>query len=580
MCGFIGGTLFSDRYPLAAERLRHRGPDAGGMWSDNRVTLAFRRLAVIDIEQRSNQPMVSPDGNVIMVFNGEIYGFRQLKSTLESHGFRFVTASDTEVVMNAYLHWGERFVDHIDGMFAIAFYDQRWQQITLWRDRVGIKPLYYFWDQKHFLFASEIKAIQELLGNQLQPNLEAYYDFLTYHAIPAPKTGFKNVYQLRPAHHVRFDLSNQRLSSPSRYWELIAEPDHRLTFETAQEQLREHLSRSVRDQLIADVPVGCFLSGGVDSSILAYEGSLATSKRKLKTFSMGFEGQPSELPFARAVAEHLGTEHYENELPAAAIDLEKLKQWFDEPFGDTSAFPTHAVAAAARKHVTVALSGDGGDELFGGYRRYLQVTERTCCSTRFFDWWEHKKQRFAHGRLPRKAMNYMAIYLAPAMDRYLKLMAGLSRSEKRAFAHEYKIPDDYDDVWAWREYWRVDLPIRTRLQYLDFNRYLPDDLLTKVDRTSMAESLEVRVPFLAKELVEFAFRIPESTRYRGSSKGVLKASYAAFLPRNLFDRKKMGFGIPKSFATQPYALVTAHIIDNSFNDQASTQSRSSLVGAH
>ncbi len=545
MCGFVGGTLQSDRYGQAANRLQHRGPDALGIWSDDRVTLGFRRLAVIDIDPRSNQPMVSPDGTVAMVFNGEIYGFRDLKSTLEHHGYQFKTESDTEVLLYAYLQWGAHFVDRIDGMFAIAIYDQRSQQITLWRDRVGIKPLYYFWDQKHFVFASEIKAIQELLENQLQPNLEAYYDFLTYHAIPAPKTGFKNVFQLRPAHSIQFDLTNQRLSVPSRYWELNVEPDHRMTFEDAQEQLRELLSRSVRDQLIADVPVGCFLSGGVDSSILAYEGARATSK--LKTFSMGFEGEPSELPYAREVANHLGTEHYESELPATAIDFNKLKEWFDEPFGDTSAFPTHAVAAAARQHVTVALAGDGGDELFGGYRRYLQVSERACRSTRLFDWWELKKQRFPHGQLPRKAMNFLALHLAPTLTLYLKLMSGLTRSEKRPYAQVFGIPDDYDDLWAWREYWLPELPVRTRMQYLDFHRYLSDDLLTKVDRTSMAVSLEVRVPFLAKDVIAHAFRIPETIRYQGGKKGVLRSAYSRMLPTDSLNRAKKGFGVPASF---------------------------------
>jgi len=558
MCGFVGGTLLSDRYPQAAERLRHRGPDAGGMWSDKRVSLAFRRLAVIDLDERSNQPMVSPDGKVIMVFNGEIYGFRQLQETLESHGYRFVTESDTEVLMNAYLHWGERFVDHIDGMFAIVIYDQRSQKITLWRDRVGIKPLYYFWDQKHFVFASEIKAIQELLDNSLQPNLEAYYDFLTYNAIPAPKTGFKNVFQLRPAHSIQFDLTNQRLSSPSRYWELVVEPDHRMTFEGAQEQLRELLSRSVRDQLIADVPVGCFLSGGVDSSILAYEGSRATPN--LKTFSMGFVGEPSELPYAREVAEHLGTEHYESELPATAIDFGKLKEWFDEPFGDTSAFPTHAVATDAQKQVTVALSGDGGDELFGGYRRYLQVSDRTCRSVRLFDWWEQTKQRFLHGQLPRKAMNYLALHLAPTLSLYLKLMSGLTRSEKQPYARVFGIYEGYDDLWAWREYWRPELPVRSRMQYLDFHRYLPDDLLSKVDRTSMAVSLEVRVPYLATDVVEHAFRIPESMRYQGGKKGLLRAAYHRMLPANILNRPKKGFGVPASFQSVASAYRPALIL--------------------
>lgn len=545
MCGFVGGTLVTDRYPQAAERLRHRGPDAGGFWSNDKVNLAFRRLSVIDLDERSNQPMASQDGQVVLMFNGEIYGFKNVRSSLESHGFRFETESDTEVLLNAYLHWGERFVDHVDGMFAIVIYDQRSQRILLWRDRVGIKPLYYFWDQNHFVFASEIKAIQELFEGQLQPNPEAYYDFLTYHAIPAPKTGLKNVALLRPAHSIQLEVENKRLSAPSCYWELSYTPDEILTFDGAQEQLRELLGRSVSDQLVSDVPVGCFLSGGVDSSVLAHEGARATSK--LNTFSMGFEGEASELPFAREVAEYLGTEHFEAELPATAIDFEKLADWFDDPFADTSAFPTHAVAKEARRHVTVALSGDGGDELFGGYARYQQVTDRSRVSVRLFDWWESTKQRFTHGRLPRKAMNYLALHLAPTLNLYLKRMAGLSRGEKRPYAREFGLSDEYDDLWAWREYWRPELPMRTRLQYLDFHRYLPDILLPKVDRTSMAVSLEVRVPFLAKEVVEFAFRIPEGIRFTTGPKGVLRAAYQNDLPTSILDRVKSGFGMPRSF---------------------------------
>ncbi|WP_404310024.1 asparagine synthase (glutamine-hydrolyzing) [Neorhodopirellula lusitana] len=545
MCGFVGGTLREGDYDRGIQSIRHRGPDDQQVWRDERVTLAFARLAIIDLDSRSAQPMHSPDGQVVIVFNGEIYGYRNLRDRLAGLGHKFQTQSDTEVLLHAYLQWGDSFVEHIDGMFAIAIYDKSTDKIGLWRDRVGIKPLYYFWDQKHFIFASEIKAIQELLGKPLQPNLEAYYDFLTYQTIPAPKTGFKNVYQLRPAHRIQFDLTNQRLADPVRYWELIVEPDHGMTIESAQEQLREHLRRSVREQLIADVPVGCFLSGGVDSSVLAYEGSRASSQ--LKTFSMGFEGESSELPYARKVAEQLGTEHHENELPRTAIDFEKLKQWFDEPFGDTSAFPTHAVAAAARQHVTVALSGDGGDELFGGYGRYLQVSDRVCRSSSFFNWWERKKQRFGHGQLPRKGMNYLALHLAPTLSLYLKLMTGLGSGEKHPYAQEFGIAADYDDLWAWREYWRMELPVRTRMQYLDFHRYLPDDLLAKVDRTSMAVSLEVRVPYLAKDVIEHAFRIPETIRYQGGKKGVLRSSYEQTLPADILRRPKKGFGIPTSF---------------------------------
>ncbi len=545
MCGFVGGTRRDAAYEAASDALLHRGPDARELWSDEWVTLSFLRLAIVDLDPRAMQPMFSTNRDVCIVFNGEIYGYMRLRQRLEALGHSFRTSSDTEVLLTAYLQWGDSFVEHIDGMFSIVLYDMRNRSLRLWRDRVGIKPLYYYWDSHSFLFASEIKAINAALEGSLEPRLDAYYDFLTYQSIPPPKTGYKNVFQLRPGHMLVMRAAEGCLDAEKPYWRLEVEPDHSMDISGAATKVREAIEESVRDQLIADVPVGTFLSGGVDSSIISYEA--ARIQPGMKAFSIGFGQAKNEIPFAQEVAAHLDVELYAQVFGESEVDMEIFRQWFDEPFADTSAFPTHAVAKLAREQVVVALSGDGGDELFGGYSRYERYREPGYRSAALYALWERGKLIFRHKSVLRRAMNLVSLFLAPPLAGYGKHMSSLSDGERALFARQFSIPSDYDDYWAWREYWRSDLPIKTRLQYLDFHRYLPDDILTKVDRATMAESLEARVPFLARNVVELAFRIPERLHFFRGPKSVLREAYRDCIPDSVFERNKVGFGMPATY---------------------------------
>ena len=556
MCGLVGGNNPEWRYDLAANSLTHRGPDAQQVVHLGPVTFGFARLAVIDPTRAADQPMSSPGGDVCLVFNGEIYGYQLLKRQLEQRGHAFRTGSDTEVVLNAYLEWGPGFVDRMDGMFAIAIYDRRCDQILLYRDRAGIKPLYYLWDGTSFGFASELKAIEQLSGDlSLRIDNTALYDFLTYGYIPAPKSLYRNVHKLPPATCLRFDVGQQSVIQQFRYWELPTA--HRSVMRTADvtAELSDLIQQSVSEQLVADVPVGSFLSGGMDSSIVV--ATAADHVDRLKTFSVGFDDAAhSETEFARDIAEQFATDHCETTFHQADADeqLSQLKSLYDEPFADTSAFPTRHVCCLARKSVTVALSGDGGDELFGGYKwyhRYARLLRMGATSLPGPSNWLDR----AHGMLPvgtlrRKVVGAAAMATTDPLSLYVRLMGGLTKARKQDYARLLQIDDDYDDCWYYRQHWRLDLPVLTRLQYLDFHTYLPDDILTKVDRASMAHSLEVRVPFLSRRLIEFAFSLPEHVRYDGKQlKGVLKHAYRRILPSSILSRPKKGFSTPPSYAS-------------------------------
>lgn len=554
MCGFVGGTDPSLRFGEALDTLVHRGPDAGELRLVAPVYVGFRRLSIIDLKASANQPMLAPDGTSWIVFNGEVYGYRELRADLAKRGHVFHTDSDTEVVLHAYLEWGAEFIDRIDGMFAIAIWDARSQQLRLYRDRPGIKPLYYFYDGRRFVFASELKAIEKALGaDNLAIDGTACYDFLGYRYVPAPKTLYKRCYKLPPAHELVYTPATGALQSPRRYWQIAIPREPRTPpLESCCEELRALIATSVAEQMIADVPLGFFLSGGVDSSVVV--AAAASTGAHVATFSIGFDSDAvSETPFARAVASRFGTDHHERILTQASAQelLPKLKSWFDEPFADESALPTYLVSAAARQHVTVVLTGDGGDEVFGGYRTYARYA-------RYARWpsWPPQVERLTYSlRRPfqrRHVVSRIVTLLETAFsdgpNLWAKLMGGMSTPAKKAYARELEIPRDYDDWWHYREFWRDDLPLRTRLQYLDFHTFMPGLVLTKVDRTSMAVSLEARVPLLARRVVEFSFGIAESLRYhRNEPKGLLRHAYRGVLPDHILDRRKKGFGIPRYY---------------------------------
>jgi len=554
MCGFVGGTDPAWDYAAALASIVHRGPDDGQLKLDGPVRVGFRRLAIIDLDDEANQPMLADDGESWLVFNGEIYGFRELRAKLEKHGHIFRTSSDTEVVLRAYFEWGDEFVERIDGMFAIALWDARLQRLKLYRDRPGIKPLYYYHDGKRFAFASELKALEHALdANDLQVDHSALYDFLGYRYVPAPKTHYHNCFKLLPAHCLSYDPETGRIDGPHRYWTIpVPEQPRQISADEAAEELRSLIDDSVRNQMISDVPLGFFLSGGIDSSVVV--ASASRMGADVSTFSIGFDSSAaSETPFAREVAELFGTKHHERILmqSAAADLLPRLKTWFDEPFADDSAMPTFLVSQMARENVTVALTGDGGDEVFGGYRTYPRFARYDGLPS-----WPPFMDRFTYAlRKPfgrRSTVTRLSMLLELAMSQgprlWGKIMGGLPEAAKRHYRDRFGIPADYDDWWHFREYWRDDLPFRTRLQLVDFHTFMPGLVLTKVDRTSMAVSLEARVPLLDRRIIEFSFSLPEAVRYHNDEpKGLLRHAYRGILPDHILDRRKKGFGIPRYY---------------------------------
>jgi len=550
----MGGTETEWRYEAALEAIRHRGPDAGGLKLDGMIKVGFRRLSIIDLAETANQPFFAADRKTWIVFNGEIYGYRALRAELEAAGRAFRTQSDTEVLLEAYLEWGEDFVEHIDGMFAIALWDARDCKLRLYRDRPGIKPLYYFYDGRRFAFASELKAIEQALGGgNLKTDQTALYDFLGYRYVPAPKTLYRHCFKLLPGHTLRFDPATGIASTPRPYWRLETTiRTDGITADAAAEELRALIDESVREQMVADVPLGFFLSGGLDSSVVV--ASAAAQGARVSTFSIGFDAdEVSETPYARLVAGHFATDHHERILSqAAARDLlPKLKAWFDEPFADDSALPTWLVSSLARERVTVVLTGDGSDEVFGGYstyRRYVRYAGWPVWPKRF-DRMAVRLRKRVHRRNPlHRFLRVLETGLSADIELWSKIMHGMPPDAKREYQRELGLGRDYDDWWHYREHWREDLPLRTRLQYLDFHTYLPGSILTKVDRTSMAVSLEARVPLLARRLVEFSFSLPEEIRLAGGeAKGLLRHAYRGILPEAILNRRKKGFGLPRYY---------------------------------
>jgi asparagine synthase (glutamine-hydrolysing) len=554
VCGFVGGSEPGWRYEPALEAIRHRGPDAGGLRLSGPIKVGFRRLSIIDLAESANQPFLAADGETWIVFNGEIYGYQRLRKQLESLGHAFRTQSDTEVLLEAYLEWGQAFIQHIDGMFAIAIWDARDRKLRLYRDRPGIKPLYYYYDGKRFAFASELKAIATALAEEgLQTDQTALYDFLGYRYVPAPKTLYRHCFKLLPAHTLCYDPESGVASTPRAYWALPTETTRtNVSIGEAAESLRALIDESVRDQMIADVPLGFFLSGGIDSSIVV--ASAASAGARVSTFSIGFDSDDtSETPYARMVAAHFSTDHHERILSQSAAQglLPKLKTWFDEPFADDSALPTYLVASIAREKVTVVLTGDGSDEVFGGYSTYHRYVR----SARLPNWpgvfdrsVVRLRKRLRHRNPFNRFLRVLETSLSRDVELWSKIMHGISPEAKTEYRREFGLSRDYDDWWHYRQYWREDLPLTTRLQFLDFHTYLPGSILTKVDRTSMAVSLEARVPLLSRRLIEFSFSLPESIRlYGGQAKGILKYAYRDILPPSIIERRKKGFGVPRYY---------------------------------
>lgn len=490
--------------------------------------------------------MTNENGTVWLVYNGEIYNFKTLKKELIKAGHIFRSDSDTEVIIHAYEEWGIESVHRFRGMFAYALWDERLQQLFLVRDRFGIKPLFYYEQDGNLSFASELKALTSDPDINLTLDETAIYDFFTYRYIPTPKTIYQNIKKLPPGHYAIFKNGKLALT---QYWDLPFDQDSRISEAEALDCLRNKLKEVVDLHLIADVPVGVMLSGGLDSSTLC---ALAAKgmHEQLHTFSIGFDvKEHSETEFARMVADQYDTTHHELTLTRemAMASHKRVESLYDEPFADSSAIPTFAVSQLARNNVTVALSGEGGDELFGGYSwypLYLQVAKGDIIPSQI---------RRAIGkqvrRLPwdfRGKWKLSIAGLGP-IERYVKFISGFLRSEKNAILSPQFLRrfNDYDDYWHFRRYWREDLDPFSRMQYLDFKTFLNDDVLTKMDRASMAVSLEARVPLLDHELVETVIRLPIGVRNRNTEqKYIFKKAVVDDLPSAIIDRKKKGFSAP------------------------------------
>jgi asparagine synthase (glutamine-hydrolysing) len=553
VCGIVGGNVKAWNYVKAIESIKHRGPDSQEIRSEDDFTFGFVRLAIIDLDPRSNQPMYSSDNQYIIVFNGEIYNYKVVKEVLQSKGFRFRTESDTEVALVAYIHWGADFLQHIEGMFAIAIYDRVKKEILVCRDQVGIKPLYYFYDGSRFAFCSELKGLEALCHDvKFEYDFTAIYDYLTYLYIPQPKTKYRNVFTLLPAHYLIFQLNTQQIMI-HQYWKLEPKLNFQGTAEQAALIARNLIQKAVDMQMVADVPVGFFLSGGIDSACVV--ASAAKIKNNLVTFSIGFEDdEHNETEYAKIVATKFKTKHFESIFAFSAINdlMRNMKTWYDEPFADTSAFPSYFVSKLAREHVTVVLTGDGGDEIFGGYGWYLnflKLLRRKLFTSKWLEklFLKLRKKCDPAGKF-HLIFHYLQILFSNEFAIYTKQLGGLTKIEKEKYAKMLGIPKDYDDYWVFRKYWRPDLPKFTRLQFLDFHSYLPFDILTKVDRVSMAVALECRVPLLSLELIEFFFSLPENIRLPNSQlKGLVKESFKTIIPEIILTKKKQGFSIPKTY---------------------------------
>jgi asparagine synthase (glutamine-hydrolysing) len=549
MCGLFGAIAtnifleqdFINRARSARDMLAHRGPDQSGEWYNDDVYIGHRRLSILDTSIAGQQPMKNE--RAVVTVNGEIYNFQTLRTELQSHGFEFKSSSDSEVVLHGYNYWGiDLLAEKIDGMYAIVIYDVEKKKLFVIRDRVGIKPFYYYFDDEFFSWASEIKSLTDFIGQEsLKIDNTAVIDFLTYRYIPAPKSIYKKVFKLPAASILTFSIDDKKLKT-KKYWSLNIS-ESKASDEILEKELINLLSESTAEQLVSDVPLGLLLSGGIDSSVIA---ALAVKNGgQLQSFSMGFSDiEKDETKFAEIAARHIGTNHHIDLFENAEMSglYSRMLNWFDEPFGDTSAVPTYRVCKYAKANVTVALSGDGGDELFGGYSWYHKF-QKLMIVHKFLPFLP--KFGFELPNLIPGARRFELLTIGDPLWLYARLRGSLSYKSLEKWKKRLNVDSSYDPLWAYRAHYHTEFSPRKAAQIIDFHTYLPDDILTKVDRVSMAVSLECRPPFLSKSVVEHAFNLPDKFLYKNKElKGGLKTSIKELLPKNLLTRKKQGFGVP------------------------------------
>jgi asparagine synthase (glutamine-hydrolysing) len=527
--------------------IRHRGPDDEGMLVDDGVALGMRRLSIIDLST-GHQPIHNEDRTMWIVFNGEIYNFRELRNELAAAGHRFYTASDTEVIVHAYEAWGTAAIARLRGMFGLAIWDARSRTLLIARDRIGIKPLHYAEVKGRLYFGSEIKSLLEAPDLPRDLDLGALDHYLSFLYTPRDRSIFTNIRKLPPGHLLTW---RDGQATVQQYWQLPADESYTGSEEDAVRDLRAVLSDAVRSHLVSDVPLGAFLSGGIDSSLVV--GLMAqTSGARVKTFSIGFdEAEFDELEHARRVAQHFGTDHHEFVVKPDAISiLDRLVSHCDEPFADPSAIPTWYVSEMARRRVTVVLSGDGGDELFGGYERYVPHA-RVMAFDRYTPAALRRAAAIVAARLPHgvRGRNFLRHVGRDTEGRYIDSIRFFAADEKPALltSDVVRALDGANaEALLARHFERyAHLAWPTQMMRFDAETYLPEDVLTKVDRMSMAHSIESCVPLLDNEVIRFACSLPASLKIRnGRHKHVLKEVAAALLPAEILNRRKQGFGVP------------------------------------
>lgn len=558
MCGIIGAIKpFKN---LEIDCLHHRGPDSNGLWDDNHILLGHTRLKIIDLSKNGSQPMISKSQKYILVYNGEIYNFQEIRKQLINLGYEFQSNSDSEVLLNAYQEWGIKSLNKLNGMFAFAIWNKEKKELILARDRYGVKPLVYYWDGKTFIFSSEIKGILAQKNNNhlnTELNYQALKSFFTFSYISAPNTVYKNIFKLNPGSILVVKKNDQEISVLEKKWYNFnrIKDNNNLGYEDSKIILYEKLLLAVKSRMISDVPIGAFLSGGLDSSIIVGLMSRISSD-PIKTFSIGYKNNTilDETKFSQKVAKFNNTDHTEIKLGYSDVisSIPKILDFMDEPFGDSSAIPTYFVSKETSQHVTVALSGDGADEVFGGYNKYLG---------------EYYYR--IYNKIPKVFVDKLiqAISILPSsrknrISNFVRMIKKYNRgiSDKHWQRHQkwmeiidegllnsiFLVPNINNDSSIRKIFDELNNYDSTNKDLLtDIKTCLPNDMLVKVDWMSMFNSLEVRSPFLDYNILEFAMSLPGTYKINNRSlKFILKDTFSDILPKELKGRKKQGFEIP------------------------------------
>ena len=583
MCGIAGflrhgNNALNEQHLLAmGDAIAHRGPDAHGEFINEHVGLCHRRLSILDLSEAGNQPMYSASGDISIVFNGEIYNFLQLKEALLAQGVEFHSGTDTEVILHLYEREGTACLAKLNGMFAFAIWDARDNSLFIARDRIGKKPLYYL-EQKNleqknledknleqqnesdntspirFAFASEIKALLALPNVPKDIRMDAVYDYFAYQYVPDPKSIFKHIHKLPPGH---FMVLKDKQTRIEQYWDVSFASTSTASASALKSQLQGLAKSCTTRRMISDVPLGAFLSGGVDSSAVVALMSEASDK-PVKTCTIAFDDEKyNEAEFAEAVAKQYKTEHHEFMVHQNVADtLEHIVSFFDEPFADPSLVPTFFVSELARQEVTVAIAGDGGDEVFAGYEKYATDDLENKLRNKFPKWmrnsiFPHCANLCAQFEAPlfRKAKSlFTSLSVSPEMGFYITNSQMEDRQWQKLAKQELKagLGDYHPSKLTLDAYNKADGPDHlSKILYTDMKTYLPGGILVKVDRMSMANSLEVRAPLLDKEMLEFAASVPSSLKFKdGEKKHLLKEAFKDYLPDDILYRKKMGFSVP------------------------------------